>query len=75
MSFESSFFRDHVVKSVLGYFLTQRETLASQAETIASCNSLTFRPRLHGTGRIWDRSGIRRFQPLFTRDGHGTGRI
>ena len=26
-----------------------------------------FRPRLHGTGRIWDRSEIRPFSPVYTR--------
>ena len=27
----------------------------------------TVRPRLHGTGRIWDRSEIRPFSPVYTR--------
>jgi hypothetical protein len=26
-----------------------------------------FRPRLHSTGRIWDRSEIRPFSPVYTR--------
>ena len=28
---------------------------------------MSLRPRLHGTGRIWDRSQIRPFSPVYTR--------
>jgi hypothetical protein len=28
---------------------------------------MNFRPRLHGTGRVWDRSEIRSFSPVYTR--------
>ena len=29
---------------------------------------INLRPRLHGTGRIWDRSEIRPFSPVYTRE-------
>ena len=38
-----------------------------QLVLLESFYHLTLRPRLHGIGRIWDRSEIRPFSPVYTR--------